>query len=63
MSDKSRQKPMTVKRGVGEIQVLVGRAIAAYENDRATCRASSVIDPLKKAFDICITLRDRWKPD
>lgn len=44
-------------RVIAELQVLVGRAKNAFENDRDPDRESSVRDPLTRAFELCIEAR------
>jgi hypothetical protein len=55
-SGERRIKPLE------KVQTLIGRAMAAYENDRSNDRASRVMEPLREAFDIVVTLRSRTKP-
>ena len=55
-------KRLPLAKTLGRIQDLVGRAMAAYENDRAPNRAEAVMVPLREAFDLLITIRGRYKP-
>lgn len=44
--------------GLGEIQNLIGMAQSAYQQDVGdACRAAGVMDPLKRAFTLCVELR------
>lgn len=54
---------LTPKKAIGELQTLIGQAKHAYLNDRDPERHAHVLEPLDRAFDICVQVRSRWKPD
>lgn len=56
------RKRITPKQTIERLQDLVGRALSAYENDRDPQRAESVTVPLREAFQLCVSVRERWKP-
>lgn len=47
---------------VGEIQDLIGLAIANHANDRSTEAYENGQEQLKMAFDICLEITDMYDP-
>lgn len=45
-------------KSLEEVQNLIGQAKGAYMNDRAPDRWTKVVQPLEKAFDIIVSIRD-----
>jgi hypothetical protein len=55
-------KPITKKPGraqlldvITHLQLLIGDAKGAYQNDRAHDRADRVVKPLEEGFDLCVS--------
>lgn len=45
---------------LAQLQDLVGRALADYQNDRSPSRAEKVQDALTEAFNLCVEIRCRY---
>lgn len=42
---------------LGELQTLVGKALAGYQNDRTADRSAVVVPPLEQAHQLCVDAR------
>lgn len=54
---ESKKKINELYKTLGQLQTLVGNAKSAYQNDRDPDRYIHVVEPLEKAFDLCINAR------
>ena len=52
---------MGTKQIIGILQNIIGQALSS-NNDRNQNRSQHVTEYLKRAHDLCIRARERWKP-
>lgn len=61
-SQPSKPTRAELLRIIMQVQMALEDARAAYDNDRAPCRASAVHAALDKALDLCVQARAKEQP-